>query len=214
MKTIVCYGDSNTWGYDPATQKRLPLDQRWTGLMRQQLGDGYWVIEEGLNGRTTVWDDPVEGHIDGWKNGMTTLLPIVYSHHPFDLIIIKLGTNDLKLRYSVSAFDIAWSAGALVKAVLNSTAGLDGQPPKVLLVSPPPVAPLAGTPFADLFEGAEAKSQRLAEEYAKVAEQYGVPFFDAGKVVTSSPIDAIHYEPDEHRKLAEAMTARVKEILG
>jgi lysophospholipase L1-like esterase len=92
MKAILCYGDSNTWGYDPVTKGRFPRDMRWTGVLRQSLGDDYLVIEEGLNGRTTVWDDPIEGY----KNGAAYLVPCLTTHRPLDLVIIMLGTNDLK----------------------------------------------------------------------------------------------------------------------
>ena len=105
MKTILCYGDSNTWGYDPSSQQRFGPEERWTGVLQKELGMEYRIIEEGLNGRTTVWDDPIEG----FKNGMSYLIPCIESHKPFDLITIMLGTNDLKIRFSVSAYDIAES---------------------------------------------------------------------------------------------------------
>ena len=82
MKVILCYGDSNTWGYDPVSQERLPRQVRWTGVLAQELGAGYYAIEEGLSGRMTVWQDPVEGlH----KNGRTYLTPCLVSHQPIDL---------------------------------------------------------------------------------------------------------------------------------
>src|SRR3990172_7397939 len=119
MKAILCYGDSNTWGYDPTTQDRFPRQVRWTGVLAQELGPEYYVIEEGLSGRTTVWDDPVEGlH----KNGRTYLLPCLESHQPIDLILLMLGTNDLKMRFSVPAADIAASVGVLVDVIQNNTA--------------------------------------------------------------------------------------------
>ncbi len=91
MKTIVCFGDSNTWGFAPISKARYDRDTRWPGVLRNALGGGYLVIEEGQNGRTTVWDDPIEAN----KNGATYLLPCLESHKPLDLLIIKLGTNDL-----------------------------------------------------------------------------------------------------------------------
>ena len=109
MKTIVCFGDSNTWGFNPATKDRLDRDSRWTGVLRNTLGAEYIVVEEGLNGRTTVWDDPIEGY----KNGKTYLIPCLETNHPFDLITIMLGMNDLKKRFSLSAFDVANGAGVL-----------------------------------------------------------------------------------------------------
>ena len=110
-KTVLCYGDSNTWGYDPATQKRYPRNVRWAGVLRRALGNGYLVIEEGLNGRTTVWDDPIEGY----KNGKEYLVPCLETHKPIDLVIIMLGTNDLKARFHVPACDIAAGAGVAIE---------------------------------------------------------------------------------------------------
>lgn len=98
MKNILCYGDSNTWGYDAETKNRFPPDVRWTGILKRTLGEGYHVIEEGLNGRTTVWDDPIEGY----KNGREYLIPCLESHRPLDLVIIMLGTNNLKKRFSLT----------------------------------------------------------------------------------------------------------------
>lgn len=125
MKTILCYGDSNTWGYSPATQDRYGRDERWTGVLRNEIGEGYLVIEKGLGGRTTVWDDPVEGR---HKNGETYLLPCLESHQPIDLVIILLGTNDLKRRFCVGAFDIAQGAGGLVRIVQKSETGPTEKP--------------------------------------------------------------------------------------
>ena len=108
MKTILCYGDSNTWGYDPVSQDRYPPTQRWVSVLARELGPEYQVIAEGLNGRTTVWPDPVEGE---HKNGKAYLLPCLESHHPLDLVVLMLGTNDLKHRFGLSAWDIARAAG-------------------------------------------------------------------------------------------------------
>jgi lysophospholipase L1-like esterase len=208
MKTILCYGDSNTWGYDPATQDRCPRDVRWAGILRSTLGDDYLVIEEGLNGRTTVWDDPIEGY----KNGKEYLVPCLETHRPIDLVIIMLGSNDLKKRFSLSAFDIADGAGVLVRIVQKSDAGYDGVAPKVLLIAPAPVAKL--TAFADMFEGSEAKSRQFSAQYARVAQECGCPLLDAGQVIVLSDLDGIHFEAGEHRKLGEAVAARVRETLG
>ena len=207
MKAVLCYGDSNTWGYDPATAERFSRDERWTGVLRQELGDGYLVIEEGLNGRTTVWDDPIEGY----KNGKEYLIPCLETHRPLDLVVIMLGTNDLKMRFSLSAYDIANGAGVLVDVVHKSAAGPGGGSPKVLLMAPPPVAKL--TEFAEMLEGAQAKSKRFAEHYGRVAGEYGCEFFDTGQVIVSSDVDGIHFELSEHRKLGRAVADQVRRIL-
>ncbi len=207
MKTVLCYGDSNTWGYSPIDGTRYPRDVRWPGVLRGELGDGFLVVEEGLNGRTTVWDDPIEGY----KNGREYLIPCLETHKPIDLAIILLGTNDLKVRFSVSAFDIANGAGVLVDVVQKSATGPGGTTPRVLLLAPPPVARL--TDFAEMFEGAREKSERFAAHYRRVAQERGCVFLDTSKVIVSSDLDGIHFEPGEHQKLGRAVAALVKEII-
>ena len=155
MKRILCYGDSNTWGYDPVTNDRFDAETRWPRVLGQTLGREYEVIEEGLGGRTTVWDDPIEGY----KNGREYLIPCLESHRPLDLVIILLGTNDLKKRFSLSAYDIAQGAGVLVRVVQGSQSGWKGLEPRVLLMAPPPTVAL--TEYAEMFEDAEKKSQKF-----------------------------------------------------
>ena len=208
MKTVLCYGDSNTWGYEPAIGERFPEDVRWPGVLARELGSGFKVIEEGLNARTTVRDDPVEEH----KNGKDYLRPCLESHRPLDLVIVALGVNDLKARFFASASDAADGAGVLVSIAQRSVAGPDGSPPAVLLVAPPQVGSL--TDLAEMFAGAEEKSKEVARQYRRVAEKHGCALLDAGELVRSSDRDGIHLEVDEHRKLGEAVAARVKEMLG
>jgi lysophospholipase L1-like esterase len=207
MKTVLCYGDSNTWGYDPVSQDRFARDERWPGVLRQELGEEYLVIEEGQGGRTTVWDDPIEGY----KNGKEYLIPCLETHQPLDLVVIMLGTNDLKKRFSVSAFDIANSVGVLVDVVYKSAAGPNGSVAKVLVLAPPPVARLTG--FAEMFEGAEAKSRKFSEHYRRIAQEKGCELLDTAQVIVSSDLDGIHFEKSEHQKLGRAVAARVREIL-
>jgi lysophospholipase L1-like esterase len=208
VKTILCYGDSNTWGYDPATQTRFPRDIRWPGVLRSELGEGYIVIEEGLNGRTTVWDDPIE--LD--KNGATYLRPCIQTHKPFDLVIIMLGTNDLKTRFSLPTYDIASGAGVLVDIVKKSDTGIGGEAPEVLLIAPPPAVELTG--FAEMFEDAVEKSGGFARHYRRISNEKGCHYLDAGDHVESSPLDGIHLEVDMHTRLGKAMAAKVREILS
>lgn len=208
MKTILCYGDSNTWGYNPTDASRYSRDVRWTGVLARELGAGYQVIEEGLNGRTTVWDDPIEGY----KNGHDYLIPCLETHRPIDLVVLMLGTNDLKVRFSVSAYDIANSVGVLVDVIQKSAAGPNGGAPQMLLMAPPPVGRLSD--FAEMFEGAVAKSKKLGQHYRRVAEERGCAFLDAGTVIVSSDLDGIHFDPPEHAKLGRAVAERVRELLG
>ena len=212
MKSILCYGDSNTWGCiplpgpDPAS--RFPPATRWPGVLRRELGDGYWIVEAGLNGRTTVWDDPLEPH----RNGRKLLLPTLLTHQPLDLVIIMLGTNDLKHRLNASAAEIAQGAGMLVDIVSASACGPDGRAPQTLLVCPAPIAEV--DQFDDEFEGGAAKSHRLAEHYAAVAEARSCAFLDAGAFIESSDVDGIHLDEPQHAALGAAIAKHIRPLLA
>lgn len=208
QKNILCFGDSNTWGFPPDCGARYDRQTRWPGVLQQALGEDYYVIEEGLPGRNTVWDDPVEGG----KNGLKQLMPLIHSHMPLDLLIIMLGTNDFKNRFSVSPLDISWSIGRLVKAARDSGHPLLGEAPEVLVLCPPPLADLSNSPFAGILVGAEAKSRQLAAVLGSFCEDNQIRMFDAGSVVQTSPVDGVHWEPEEHRKLGVAVAGQVQAI--
>jgi lysophospholipase L1-like esterase len=214
MATIVCYGDSNTWGAIPMKSRadlaRFAPAERWPGVLQAKLGAAHTVIAEGLNGRTTTHDDPADG--GPVKNGHRFLPVILESHAPIDLVIIKLGTNDLKERFSVPAYDIADGAGRLVDLVLAAKNAPAKAPPKVLLVAPAPLVEMGW--IGAMFEGGTAKSKNFGKEFRRVAEDRGVAFLDAGTVVTSSPVDGIHLDKEGQRKLGEAIAAMVPDILG
>jgi lysophospholipase L1-like esterase len=209
MKTVLCYGDSNTWGYNAATESRYPYEQRWTTVLARELGPEYLVIPEGLNGRTTVWTDPIEGE---YKSGKSTLLAILESHYPIDLVVLMLGTNDLKHRWGLSAWDIARGVQTLVEMIQVSTFGPDERAPQVLLVAPPPTR-VPGTRFADMCEGADEKSLRFGRFYRLVADEFACPFLNAADHIVSSPVDGIHLDASELPKLGRAVAAKVREII-
>ena len=203
MHEILCFGDSNTWGYDPGTKGRFPNDVRWTGVLQAVLGGKYRVIEEGLNGRTTVWEDPVEGD----KVGKRHLTPCLESQAPLDLM---LGTNDTKKRYSAPPVDITAGVGVLLDIISHSTAGRDGQAPPVLVMAPAPLTKL--TEFSQLFDGGVEKSRALAPLYAELAKARGCGFFDVGKVISCSDLDGVHFDAAAHRAIGNAVAGEVKTI--
>ncbi|MFI5409317.1 SGNH/GDSL hydrolase family protein [Kaistia sp. UC242_56] len=213
MKTVMVYGDSNSWGAEPQPQRgvggRFAPDVRWPGVLQKALGNDVQVIAEGLNGRTTCVDDPVEGH---HKNGARFLQVAIETHMPLDLVIIKLGTNDLKARLSMQAGDIADGAVRLADIVLGSATGPQGRPPKVLLVVPAALSKLGW--LAEMFEGGTEKSRKLAAEFARATKGRNIEVFDAGSVIASSEVDGIHLDADAHRILGEALGARVGKILA
>ena len=204
MPVIVVFGDSNTWGYDPATGGRFPRAQRWASVLQRELGSDFEVIAEGLNGRTTVHDDPIEPY----RSGADALPPCLMSHAPVDLLILALGCNDLKKRFSLSAFDIAEGAARLIFLARAYGQGPDGGAPKILLVAPPPVAKLTG--YAEMFEGAAEKSRLLGARFRAVAERERVAFLDGGSVIRCSDLDGIHYEADQHELLGRAAAKAVR----
>ena len=208
MAVIVAFGNSNTWGYNPATGGRFARAQRWPSVLQRELGGDFEVVAEGLNGRTTVHDDPIEPY----RCGADALPACLMSHAPVDLVILALGCNDLKKRFSVSAFDIAEGAARLIFLTRAYGQSANGRPPKILLVAPPPFAKL--TDYAEMFEGGSEKSVLLGQRYRDVAEREAVAFLDAGQVIRCSDLDGIHYEVDQHELLGGAVAEAVRGALA
>ena len=210
MKTVLCYGDSNTYGYIPETGMRYPRDVRYSGRLQLLLGDDYSVVEEGCNGRTTIHDDP----IDGWKNGRDYLKPCLNSHKPVDIVILMLGSNDLKATFHLKAVQIAEGAGELVDVIQSFTAEKQGFVPNIILVSPPEIGTgIRTSPFYGAFyEGAIAESKRFPEYYKAVADAKGCIFFNAAEHIYPSDVDSLHLTPEGHRVLAEKLSEIVKRI--
>lgn len=208
MKKILCYGDSNTYGHNPADCSRL--DGRWTRFLAQSLGNGYEIIEEGLCGRTTVFDDSY----DRGLNGRDLLEPIIKTHKPLDLIIIMLGTNDLQLQFSQNAFGVARGVETLVKIAKNPL--IYGEKiPEILVVSPILIdEAISNSFFADIYgvQRAVDISKQLAPRIETIAKQYGAHFMDAAKYANASALDGVHMDSENHQKLARAFADKIKEI--
>ncbi len=206
-KTILCYGDSITWGYNPANTNRMNLDERWPRVLNKRLGEDYKVIEEGLNGRTTTRDDPFN---NSYKNGLKYLIPCLDSHKPIDICILFLGTNDLKKRFGLSAKDIANGIIILVDTITKSAAGPSGLAPKILLMAPPYIKKMNSFPYE--FEDSYQKSYDLPEYYAQIARDYNCEFLDTSKIIVASELDGVHPDVDEHLKLGIAVVELVKSM--
>ena len=204
MRTILCFGDSNTWGADPRAGARHPRHQRWPNVLAQQLGAAYEVIAEGQPGRTTVWPDPIEGVMCG----KDYLIPCLQSHAPLDLVILLLGANDLKHRFALTPTDIALGVQTLVEIIRTSAP----RPPAVLLVAPPRVLEFPGS--WEAMRGAQEKSERLPALYQQVAKRNGCHFFDANAAIASSPVDGFHWDGASHEILGNAIAASVSGIFA
>jgi lysophospholipase L1-like esterase len=177
--------------------------------MASALGSDWHVIEEGLPGRTTVHPDPVEG---AHKNGLAVLPAILETHRPVDCVVLMLGTNDLKARFSVTPLDIALAVENLVRTVGQSRAGPGGGSPATLLISPPPIRETGW--LAGMFRGGEAKSRQLATHYAEVAARSATGFLDAGSVIAPDPDEGIHIDAAAHEKLGRAVAEALAGMMG
>lgn len=208
MPVVLCYGDSNTHGSMPmATMgevNRHGPGDRWPDAMAAGLGAAAQVIAEGLPGRTTVHDDPVEG---GCRNGIAVLPAILHSHRPIDLLVVMLGTNDLKPRFSVSAFDIARSVERLCLA-----ARAEGVVADLMIVAPVPV--LEAGSLTEIFDGAEMRQVGLADQLRAAADRIGAGFVDAGAHVIVSPVDGVHWDAASHHRFGAIMAGAVAARLG
>ena len=211
MQQILVYGDSLTWGIIPNTRRRLTFDQRWPGVFEGALldaGHRVRVIEDCLNGRRTVWDDPFKPG----RNGLHGLAQRIEIGSPLALVVLLLGTNDFQVMHPHDAWMSAQGLAAIVRAI--RTAPIEpGMPvPEILIVAPPPARTAKGA-MAPKFEGADVKSKGLAEALTEVATELGCPFFDAGRVVTTSAIDGVHLDADQHLVLAHELAKAVAVLL-
>lgn len=207
----MCFGDSNTYGAIPTLARtgrhRFASDRRWPGVMRKALGNGWEVLEEGHPGRTTVHEDPIEGlH----KSGIKALPVLLETHMPLDAIVLALGTNDLKHRFSLTPNDVADSIEVLVRLIQRSEAGDGGVAPKVLVVAPPPLLEVDW--FGQMFLGGAEKSKHLGRLFREAAKRSGAAFLDAGAVIESSTVDGIHFDSDAHRVLGTEIAKAVQAL--
>lgn len=208
--SVVCFGDSLTWGFNPVDRTRYGHDVRWTRLLQHELGDDYYVVEEGLNGRTTVFEDPVRGD----RNGLAHLETVRRSHMPIDILVMMLGTNDLQTRFGMSAGAIALAMARLLDFARRPTDDPEGRAPKILLMAPPPLADLTGSRVEAMFSGEDsiAISKELKDAYRQIAADYGTAFFDTGAIVSASPLDGVHLGPEMQAPLAKAIAEEVRKL--
>jgi lysophospholipase L1-like esterase len=197
-RTVLCFGDSNTYGSIPGVAGgRYEPDVRWPGVLAAELGEGWRVVEEGLPGRTTVFDDPLSPH----RRGADYLPPCLASHAPLDMVVIFLGTNDLKSRLAAGPSDIAAGVGVLARMAVASGSGPVGDAPRILLLGLPRLGPQLPPDFV----GAEEKAKELPPYLAEQAAVLGVDFLDLRDVAAYSAIDGFHLEPDGHAAIGRAV---------
>jgi len=205
MKTILCFGDSNTWGYIPITGERYAFSHRWTSVLEKNLGEGYRVENEGLNGRTISVIDPVSPG----TCGMELFEPCLRTHIPLALLVIMLGTNDSKIHLHQSAYTIYRAMERLIKTAKNPDYGAF----EILIVAPPLVSEDIETRSFTFNLESREKLQALPVFYEQLANMYGCRFLDSTQITPPSREDGLHFSAEGHRLFGEAITKKVKEIL-
>ena len=212
MHQILVYADSLSWGIIPNTRNRFSFDQRWPGVMEielQGMGASVRVIEDCLNGRRTVWEDPFKPG----RNGIIGIEQRIEIHSPLSLVILFLGTNDFQCMHHHNAWLSAQGIGAIVAAIRRAPIEPGMPVPKVLVVAPPAIQKAKGL-IAPKFESAEHKAVHLAPAIEQVAMENGCEFFDAGSVTTTSKVDGVHLDAEQHYALGKAIAEKVKPLLS
>ena len=208
--SVVCFGDSNTFGHNPLNGERFSDEIRWPCVMQRILGSGYKVIEEGLNGRTTVFEDPN----DDWKNGIDYIRGILCSHRPVDILVIMLGTNDMKTVYHASPEEIASGMESIVVSAQDVMEKKQGYAPKIIVVSPPLIGEdIENGPFGEsITVEAREKSKKLAPLYKALADKHGSLFLNAADHIKASKVDNLHLDPVSHGILAEKIAGIITPV--
>lgn len=195
MKNILCFGDSNTFGFNPENGKRFDKSSRWTGILQDLCQNNYHIIEAGCNNRTAFSDNSAGKMFTGYK-----ILPELLNEN-LDTIILAIGINDLQFQYNVSFDDIKKGISNLIEITKKSCPNA-----KIILVSPTELTEnvLKSPLFSTLFDKTSIeKSKLLSEIYSEISKEYTCDFIDLNSVATPSNIDGLHFEPTEHEKIAK-----------
>ena len=212
-KTIVCFGDSNTHGYNSFDGGRFSEHERWPCVLERLLPKDYAVKEEGLSGRTTVFSDPLFEGLDG----LSYIFPCLMTHEPVDLLIIMLGTNDTKERFCVNPENIAKGLGRLLQKAVSARDAWRSSP-NILVITPPPIEEGYETSDigSEMGRGCAEKSRRLAPLFKETAELNNCHFLDTGSVegVHMAPYDHMHLSKDSHRLLAQRLAQEIPGLIA
>lgn len=210
-RRIVCFGDSNTWGYDAESNERFNEDVRWPSLLAQRLGNEFQVVEEGLPGRTSVVDDPLFEGLNAYRY----IHPCLMSHAPLEFVILMLGTNDTKERFHLTSYNIAQGIARLSLKAKNMPVGVNGNSPKVLVVAPPPI----GNQYiqteigASMGSGCDIKSEEMPKYLEELLKAQNTDFLNTKGIVHMGTVDYMHLDQEGHKRLAELVFHKLQNIL-
>lgn len=211
MRHILVFGDSMSWGLIPTTRKRLNFEERWPGVLEIALNSAdkhVRVVEDCLNGRRTVWEDPFKPG----RNGSQGLAQRIETLTPLSLVVVMLGVNDFQSMHQNNAWLSAQGLAVIINTIRQAPVEPGMQIPPILIIAPPMPYDPKGM-IAPKFVGCEEKCEGLAEAYKEVAAGAGCHFFDAGSVVTCSEYDGVHLDADQHLILGWELVGVVSSIL-
>lgn len=211
MKTVLCFGDSLTWGYQAPDGNRLDYQDRWPSVLQSTLGNEALIIAEGLNGRTTAFDDYTAAED---RNGSRIMPTLLGTHAPLDLVIILLGSNDMKPQVAGDAFSSHCGVRRLIQIIRNHPYREGYAVPDILIVAPPYISETADPYFATLFAGGAAESRKLGLLLSDLADEMECNFFDASSVAKTTPLDGVHLDAENTRAIGKALEPVVRLILG
>lgn len=212
MEHILVYSDSISWGIIPMTRDRFSFNQRWPGIVELNLrsaGENVRIIEDCLNGRRTIYEDPIRPG----RNGLIGLSQRIEVNSPLSLVILMLGTNDFQANHEHTALDAKNGMRALINEIRNTNLEPGMKTPAILVVSPPPILEPKGD-IATKFKDAEKKCVGLAHFYADLCQELQCYFFDAASVTTSSKVDGVHFDIDQHLIFGDALTEVIQKIIS
>ena len=209
MKTVLCFGDSNTRGYNPINLGRYPYDVRYPGVLQNILGNDYYVIEEGLDGRTTM----LVREVDPFRNANYCIRPCICSHKPIDYMIVMLGTNDCIKMFNQTVEDIARGMDSLIQLIRKYTMEHQSYIPKIVLVVPAYLdyEYQQSAIASELDDECVKKSRELSKYYKIIADKYGCIYFDSNEYIKVMLPDAVHLSPEAHKTLAQQLARIIRE---
>lgn len=210
-RRIVCFGDSNTWGYDAEDLSRFPKGVRWTGRLASLLGDEFDLVEEGLSGRTSVVDDPLFEGLNAYKY----IQPCLMSHSPLEMVIIMLGTNDTKERFSMTSHNIAQGISRLVQKIRTIPCGVDNKSPKIIVIAPPPIEEgyLETEVVNSMGLGCDTKAFELEDHLKEFLKLEGIELIETKGIIGMNKIDYMHLDSNGHKDMADLVFSKIKKYL-
>lgn len=204
MKTILCFGDSNTWGHNPVDCSKLK--KPWPEILTELMPEDE-IIQNGLCGRTSAFDISEAG-----KNGLTSFKELFDNGLYADLIIIMLGTNDTLKEADKTPQESTAAIKEYIHIIRKNLPEC-----KTLVISPVHIKECSLTHpiFGELYTKRSVDSSlNTAAEYKKLADEENVYFMNAAIYAQASDIDGIHMVPEEHEKLAKAVFDKINNIFS